>query len=165
MVFLHLFSLYGLQRLNRHKTSKQKLSRLMNNFVIFLKDVSYARNCRGIVSISFCNITSFIPIQSCINFSPRSCIDGRVVTMHDVCFTSSASLLTLMHPSLWNRVNLDSSDHMTFFHCSKVQYLCSLANWSLFSWLAVFLRLHSCLVPIPWVPFTLCVWKCSYFHY
>ena len=34
---------------------------------------------------------------------------------HDGCITSSASLLTLMRPSLWNRVNLDSSDHMTFF--------------------------------------------------
>ncbi len=27
VVFLHLFSLYGLQRLNRHKTSKQRLCR------------------------------------------------------------------------------------------------------------------------------------------
>ena len=33
------------------------------------------------------------------------------------------------------------------------------------AWLVVFLRLHSCSVPIPWVPFTLCVWKCSYCHY
>jgi len=41
-----------------------------------------------------------------------------------------------MLPALWNRVNLDSSDHMTFFHCSRVQFLCSLANWSLFFQLA-----------------------------
>jgi len=41
-----------------------------------------------------------------------------------------------MLPSLWNRENLDSSDHMTVFHRSRVQSLCSLANWSLFSWLA-----------------------------
>ena len=33
----------------------------------------------GIVLISFCNVTRFISIQCCINFSPRSCIDdGRV---------------------------------------------------------------------------------------
>ncbi len=44
VVFLHLFSLYGLQRLNRHKTSKQRcyVESHMNNFVIFFKDVSYA---------------------------------------------------------------------------------------------------------------------------
>lgn len=47
--------------------------------------------------------------------------------------TSSASLFTLMFPSLWNRVNLDPLDHMTFVHCSRVQSLCSLANWSIFS--------------------------------
>ena len=31
-----------------------------------------------------------------------------------------------------NRVNLGSSDHMTFFHRSRVQSLCSLAHWSFF---------------------------------
>ncbi len=99
-----------------------------------LLDRLSARICRGIILISFSNVTTFIPVQSCIYFSPRSCIDdGKVVAMYDVGITSSASLLTLMHPSLWNRVNLDSSDHMTFFHCSKVQYLCSLAYWILFS--------------------------------
>lgn len=35
----------------------------------------------------------------------------------------------------------------------------------IFFWSAVFLRLHSCSDPIPWVSFTLCVWKCCYFHY
>ena len=64
-----------------------------------------------------------------ITLPPQTCV---VDTRHDGCITSSASPLTLVHPSLWNRVNLDSSDHMTFFHCSRVQSLCSLANWSLF---------------------------------
>ncbi len=31
--------------------------------------------------------------------------------------------------------------------------------------LNLFLRLHSCLVPIHWVLFILCMWKCSYFQY
>lgn len=57
---------------------------------------------------------------------------------------------------------------MTFFLYSRVQSVYSVANWSLFSnqsyWLFVFWRLHSCSVPSPWVPFTLCVWKRSYFH-
>ena len=53
-------------------------------------------------------------------------------TKHDGCINSSASLLTLMCPSLWNRVNLNSSDHQTFFHSIRVQSLCSLPNWSLF---------------------------------
>ena len=43
---------------------------------------------------------------------PKACKFG---TRHDGYITSSTSLLTLMGPSLWNRVNLDSSDHMTFF--------------------------------------------------
>ena len=77
-----------------------------------------------------------------------------------------ASEQVMFTASLWNRVDLDSSDHMSFFHHSRVQSLCSWANWRLVSdwphWLVVFLRLHSCSVPIPWVPFTLCVWKCSY---
>lgn len=38
--------------------------------------------------------------------------------------------------SLWKRVNPDSSDHMTFFHCSRVQFLCSLLNRSRFPQLA-----------------------------
>lgn len=50
---------------------------------------------------------------------------------HDGCIAASAPLLTLMRPSLWNRENLDSSDHMVFF-----QSLCSLANSSIFSRLA-----------------------------
>ena len=41
-----------------------------------------------------------------------------------------------MYPSLWNRVNLDSLDHMTLFHWSSIPSLCSLANWSLFFQLA-----------------------------
>lgn len=60
-----------------------------------------------------------------IALPPQACTVG---TRHDGCITSSASLPTLMHPSLWNRVNLDSSDHMTFFQCSRVPSLCSLVN-------------------------------------
>ena len=60
----------------------------------------------------------------------------KVGTRYDGCFTSSASLFTLMRPSLWNRVNLDLSDHMTFFHCSRVKSSCSRSNWSLFFRLA-----------------------------
>ncbi len=70
--------------------------------------------------------------------------------MHDVCITSSASLLTLMHPSLWNRVNLDSSDHMTLFQCSKVQYLCSHANFfRLASLISYFLKATRLFSPNP----------------
>ena len=76
---------------------------------------------------------------------PQACTVG---TRHDGCTPSSASFLTWMGPSLWNRVTLDSSDHMTFFHHSRLQSLCSRAVSSLIS-------LHSCLVL-----FTLC----SYFH-
>merc|ERR1712035_273013 len=64
-----------------------------------------------------------------ITLPPQACTVG---TRHDGCITSSASLLTLMPPSLWNRLNLDSSDHMTFFHCSRVQSLCSLDLCCLF---------------------------------
>jgi len=42
------------------------------------------------------------------------------------------ALLTLMCPSLRIRVNLDSTDHTTFFNSSRVQSVCSLENWSLF---------------------------------
>lgn len=52
-------------------------------------------------------------------------------------------LLTLMAPSL----NLDSSDHITFFHCSRVQSFSPI----FFYWEVVLLRLHHCLVPTPWV--------------
>lgn len=38
-------------------------------------------------------------------------------------------------PLMYKRVNLDSSDHTTFFWCRRVQSLCSLANLSLFLWL------------------------------
>ena len=51
-----------------------------------------------------------------ITLAPQAC---TVSTRHDGCITSSASLLTIILPSLWNRVNLDSSDHMTFSHCSN----------------------------------------------
>lgn len=43
---------------------------------------------------------------------PKACTVG---TMHDGCIASCASLLHLMYPCLWDRVNLDVSDHMTFF--------------------------------------------------
>lgn len=39
---------------------------------------------------------------------PQACAVGG-------CITLSASPFTPVHPSLWNRVNLHSSDHMTFF--------------------------------------------------
>ena len=38
---------------------------------------------------------------------------------------------TKLLPSLWNKLNCDSSDHITFFHRSMVQSLWSLAHWSL----------------------------------
>ena len=44
-----------------------------------------------------------LPLQACM-----------VGTGCNSCVTSSASLFTLI---LWNRVNLDTSDHMTFLHC------------------------------------------------
>ena len=50
---------------------------------------------------------------------------------HKWCITSATSLL-MMSPSLWSRVDLDSSDHMSLFHCSSVHSWCSLANWSFF---------------------------------
>ena len=53
------------------------------------------------------------PLQVCV-----------VSTRHDGCSTSSVTLLALMHPSLWNRVNLDSYDHVTFIYCFRVQSLC-----------------------------------------
>ena len=60
-----------------------------------------------------------------------------------------------MHPSLWNRVNLDSSDHSTFFHCSTVQYLSLKPFFWLTSLIIGFLRLHRSLGPIPSVLFTM----------
>ena len=38
---------------------------------------------------------------------------------------------TKLLPSLWNKWNCDSSDHITFFHWSMIQSLWSLAHWSL----------------------------------
>ena len=69
---------------------------------------------------------------------------------------------------------VDSSDHVTFFHCSRVQCLCSLANWSFSSFFFSFFdkphdkwftKGSQLLSPNTWVLFALCVWKCSYFHY
>ena len=57
-----------------------------------------------------------------ITLPPQTCV---VDTRHDGCITSSSSLLT----SLWNRVHLDTSEHMTFSHWA--QSLCAPANWSL----------------------------------
>lgn len=101
--------------------------------------------CGAIVSISFRNV-KFISIQYFIIFlqdlalmtvecdcwakpSPAHPKYSQWVKVRtDGCITSSASLLTLMHLSPWNRVNLDSSDHTTFFHCFGVQSLCSPTN-------------------------------------
>lgn len=63
--------------------------------------------------------------------------------------------------SFWNRVNLDSSDHVIIFRCSGVQ-ICSPANSRQFSPLR-FLGLRSCSVAL--VSFELCVWKYTSFHY
>ena len=63
--------------------------------------------------------------ESYVSCSLQACMVG---TGREGCITSSASLLTLMWLSLWNRVTLDISDHVTLFHCSRVQSLCSLAN-------------------------------------
>lgn len=52
--------------------------------------------------------------------APSSQAD-TVETMHDGSICSSAFLLTPRHPSLWNRVDLDSSDHMSFFHWARLQ--------------------------------------------
>lgn len=49
---------------------------------------------------------------------------------------------------------------MTFVHCSRVQSLCYLANWSLCFYQPLlasgFFKVHSCLFLIPWVIFLLC---------
>lgn len=63
---------------------------------------------------------------------PQACTVGAG---HDGCISTSASFMALMqrsqrnalplprgvHPFLWDGVNLDSLDNMTFFHCSSIQ--------------------------------------------
>ena len=59
-----------------------------------------------------------------------------VGTRHEWCITSSASLLTLTCPSLWNRWNEIWTHQTSDPYCSGVQYLCTLADWGLFFQLA-----------------------------
>ena len=55
----------------------------------------------GIVSISFCNATTFNFIQSCIHFSPRSCIDdGRVGPLCKVFSSTSQRFLMRLRSEL-----------------------------------------------------------------
>lgn len=49
----------------------------------------------GIVSTTLCNITSFISVQSCINFSPRSSIDGGRVRPLSKAFPSTSQSSSL----------------------------------------------------------------------
>ncbi|KAF7670310.1 hypothetical protein LDENG_00271800 [Lucifuga dentata] len=61
--------------------------------------------CHGIILISLCNVTTFISVQSCINFSPRSCIDdGRVRPLCEVFSSTSFQALiicwTVLNPIL-----------------------------------------------------------------
>ena len=56
----------------------------------------------GIVSISFCNATTFFSIQSCINFSPRSCSDdGRVRSLRKVFSSTSQRFSMGLRSGLW----------------------------------------------------------------
>lgn len=49
----------------------------------------------GIVPTTLCNITSFISVQSCINFSPRSSIDGRWVRLLSKAASSTSQSSSL----------------------------------------------------------------------
>ena len=66
-------------------------------------------------------------------------------------------------------INVDSSDLMTFFHCSRVQSLCSLANWSLFFRLVLlisgFLKATLPFSPDPLSSLHIVQVEILYFHY
>lgn len=99
--------------------------------------------CYG--SIHFCDVTRFLCVSSCVNFSPRSSRErqGRTKThgwrnlvisyiqvisrLHSLGIGCSSRRWCSRRSSsgarsLWKRVNPDSSDHTTFFHCSRVQF-------------------------------------------
>lgn len=74
-------------------------------------------------------LTPFSGPRMLLNLEPNNCSSrrwehcppqaGPVGTRPDGCIASSASLLTLSRPSLWDRGNLDPSHHVTSVHCSR----------------------------------------------
>lgn len=150
-----------------------------------------ARNHCGVFLTCFSNVTQFISIQCCFNFSIKilhcwwenwttvvgntsqrfsvglrfghrgghSTCENDVSWSLDHSFTIWAHWILALPPTCPRHqrgkknplmelpglsiylgspdahrlgVNLDSSDQKPLFHCSKVQSLCSLQNWSLF---------------------------------
>ncbi|KAI4905667.1 hypothetical protein NFI96_023131 [Prochilodus magdalenae] len=73
---------------------------------------SPASNSSALLSLTLSN-----RIPQIGSLPPEAC---TVDTMHDGRITSCSSLLTLTLPLLWNRVSLDSSDHMTFLSRLKL---------------------------------------------
>lgn len=93
---------------------------LKNIVSSFVGALIMTRTDRGVALTSLCNVKTFISIQRCKHFLPRSCTDeGRVGPLREV---TSYILKIFDGVKIWTVVTMCENDVLYYAHVSLIKY-------------------------------------------